>query len=64
LAVFLLNYSGENVPLTRRHADEIRGNIEAAIVEQWALKIAKGTECVSRPYPYPLLNSLIRKYNK
>jgi hypothetical protein len=64
LAIFLLNYSGEYVPLTRQHADEIRVNIEAAVVEQWLLKIAKGTVSVSRPYPYQLLNSLIGKFNK
>ena len=62
LAVFLLNYSGESMPLTRQAADDIRANIEAAIVEKWRLDIAKGGRLVSRPYPYHLLPTLIKEY--
>ena len=62
LAVFLLNYSGESMPLTRQAADNIRANIEAAIVEKWRLDIAKGGRLVSRPYPYHLLPRLIKEY--
>ncbi len=63
LAVFLLNYSGERIPLTRAAADEIRDKIEKAITKHWGLEIAKGGRLVSRPYPYHLLSKLIREYN-
>lgn len=62
LAVFLLNYSGERIPLTRSDADQIRDVIEKEITRQWGLEIAKGGRLVSRPYPYPLLSSLIKEY--
>lgn len=64
LAIFLLNYSGERVPLTRQRADSIRERIEESIVTKWGLKVAKGSRLVSRPYPYSLLPSLIKEYNK
>lgn len=63
LAVFLLNYTGEQNPLTRSQADEIRSNIEAAIQERWKLEIAKAGRLVSKPYPYLLLPGLIREYS-
>ena len=62
LAVFLLNYTGERMPLTREAADDIRASIEAAISERWQLDIAKGGRLVSRPYPYQLLPNLIKEY--
>jgi len=62
LAVFLFNYSGESMPLTRQSADKIRANIEAAIVHNWGLEIAKPGRLVSRPYPYHLLPQLIKEY--
>jgi hypothetical protein len=64
LAVFLMNYSGERNPLTRDSADEIRRNIEAAVVDRWQLDIAKGNRLVSRPYPSQLMPKLIKEYNK
>ena len=63
LAVFLLNYSGASKPLTRQTADGIRAKIEAAIVDQWRLPIAKANRLVSRPYPYPLLPKLMKDYS-
>lgn len=63
LAVFLFNYSGESMPLTREAADEIRANIESAIVNNWGLEIAKPGRLVSRPYPYQLLPQLIKEYD-
>lgn len=63
LAVFLFNYSGESLPLTRQEADTIRANIEAAIVNRWGLEIAKPGRLVSRPYPRHLLPLLIKDYD-
>jgi hypothetical protein len=62
LAVFLLNYSGESMPLTRPAADQIRDEIEKEITSRWGLDIAKGGRLVSRPYPYHLLPKLINPY--
>lgn len=62
LAVFLLNYSGDRMPLTRSAADKIRDRIEKEITKQWRLDIAKGGRLVSRPYPYHLLPKLIKEY--
>ncbi|CAJ1969668.1 unnamed protein product [Cylindrotheca closterium] len=60
LAVFLLNYSGASMPLSRQDADEIRKNIEATVANEWKLDIAKKGRMVSKPYPSVLLPSLIR----
>jgi hypothetical protein len=62
LAIFLVNYSGERMPLTRQAADDIRANIEAAIIDRWQLDIARGGRLVSRPFPYKLLPTVIKKY--
>lgn len=61
LVVFLLNYTGERMPLTRQAADDIRASIEAAIIDQWQLDIAKGGRLVSRPFPYQLLPDAIKE---
>lgn len=63
LAVFLLNYSGESEPLSRQKADSIRASIEAAIIDQWNLNVAKPGRMVSKPYPYALLSTLIKEYD-
>jgi hypothetical protein len=62
LAVFLLNYSGESMPLTRPAADQIRDEIEKEITRRWGLDIAKAGRLVSRPYPCHLLPKLIKEY--
>ena len=62
LAVFLLNYSGEHMPLRRSDSDQIRDNIEKEITRRWGLEIAKAGRLVSRPYPFPLLPNLIKTY--
>ena len=62
LAVFLLNYSGESMPLRRSDTDQIRDNIEKEITRRWGLEIAKAGRLVSRPYPFPLLPNLIKTY--
>lgn len=61
LAIFLLNYSGERMPLTRETADNIRSKLEASVDEHWGFDIAKGGRLVSRPYPTQLLPSLIKE---
>ena len=61
LAIFLLNYSGERMPLTRESADSIRSKLEASVDEHWGFDIAKGGRLVSRPYPTHLLPSLIKE---
>ncbi len=61
LAIFLLNYSGESMPLTRDSADSIRSELEASVTQQWGFEIAKGGRLVSRPYPSHLLPSLIKE---
>lgn len=61
LAIFLLNYSGESMPLTRDAADSIRSQLEVSIHQQWGFDIAKGGRLVSRPYPTHLLPSLIKE---
>lgn len=63
LAVFLLNYSGDRMPLTRALADCIRASVEAAVMERWNLDVAKGGRLVSRPYPRQLLSQLIKEYD-
>jgi hypothetical protein len=62
LAVFLLNYSGESMPLTRSGCDKIRDSIEKEIMRRWGLEIAKAGRLVSRPYPFLLLPKLIKTY--
>mmetsp|Transcript_18287 Transcript_18287/g.38420 ORF Transcript_18287/g.38420 Transcript_18287/m.38420 type:complete len:170 (-) Transcript_18287:106-615(-) len=60
LAVFLLNYSGEKVPLTREAADTIRSKVEASVQQDWNFKVAKSGLLVSLPYPTHLLPNLVR----
>ena len=61
LAIFLLNYSGESMPLTRNTADSIRSQLEESVHQQWGFEIAKGGRLVSRPYPTHLLPSIIKE---
>jgi Domain of unknown function (DUF2431) len=62
LAVFLMNYSGASMPLTRQMADDIRAKLESAVNTQWHLDVVKGGRLVSRPYPRHLLPALIKEY--
>jgi len=61
LAIFLLNYSGEKMPLTRQAADAIRSGVEASVREDWGFVVAKAGRLVSLPYPTHLLPSLVRE---
>jgi hypothetical protein len=61
LAIFLLNYSGERMPLTRRTADGIRAQLEESVRREWGFEIAKSGRLVSRPYPTHLLPSLVKE---
>jgi len=60
LAIFLINYSGECIPLTRNLADTIRSQVEISVQDLWKFDIAKGGRLVSKPYPTHLLPTLIQ----
>lgn len=62
LAVFLINYSGESLPLTRNLADSIRSQVERSVQERWQLDIRKGGLPVSKPFPTQLLSTLIKDF--
>ena len=60
LAIFLINYSGESIPLTRDLADSIRSKVEISVQDLWKLNIAKSGRIVSKPFPTHLLPTLIQ----
>jgi len=64
LAVFLLVYSGESMPLSRSSADEIRFHLEDAVASKLGVHIAKRNRMVSKPFPRPLLRSLLEEYEQ
>lgn len=59
---FLVVYSGEASPLTRAGADDIRVEVEETIERHLGLPLAKKGRMVSKPFPRPLLSSLVRDY--
>ena len=63
LLVFLIVYAGEAKPLTRSEADRIRETLEQTAMDALGLNIAKKDRMVSKPFPYPLLNTLIEEYS-
>jgi hypothetical protein len=60
LAIFLINYSGESIPLTRDLADSIRSKVEISVKDLWKFNIAKSGRIVSKPFPTHLLPTLIQ----
>jgi hypothetical protein len=60
LAIFLINYSGESIPLTRDLADSIRSKVEISVQDLWKFNIAKSGRIVSKPFPTHLLPTLIQ----
>lgn len=63
LLVFLMVYSGENIPLPRPEADEIRQRLEQTITARLGFEIAKSGRLVSKAFPYPVLERLIWDYS-
>ena len=63
LLVFLMVYGGENIPLTRPEADEIRQRLEQTITARLGFEIAKPGRLVSKSFPYPILERLIWDYS-
>ena len=59
---FLIIYKGAASPLTRVVADEIRSRLESLTVEQTGLRLAKAGRMVSKPFPYPLLDHLVKDF--
>ena len=60
LLVFLVVYrSGVQRPLTRSMADAIRNELEEAATARFGLELAKRDRMVSKPFPYPILDTLI-----
>jgi hypothetical protein len=62
LLVYLLVYGGEAIPLKRMDADNIRHRLEDAVTTLLGFPVAKPGRLVSKPFPYPLLENLIREY--
>lgn len=62
LAVFLMVYSGEGRSITRAEADEFRETAEMAVSEIADLRPDRRGRLVSRPFPYPLLGTLVEDY--
>jgi hypothetical protein len=62
LLVYLLVYGGEAIPLKRMDADFIRHRLEDAVKALLGFPVAKPGRLVSKPFPYPLLEKLIREY--
>lgn len=63
LLVYLLVYRGEAIPLKRMDADIIRHRLEDAVTTLLGFPVAKPGRLVSKPFPYPLLEKLIREYS-
>jgi hypothetical protein len=63
LLVYLMVYGGERVPLTRKQADGIRSQLEERIRSLLGFELAKAGRLVSKPFPYPVLEQLIRDYS-
>lgn len=59
IAVFLIVYCGESIPLTRHLADECRKLVEGKVMTCMALRMNRAGRMVSRPFPHPLLQHLI-----
>jgi Domain of unknown function (DUF2431) len=62
LLIFLVVYSGEQIPLTRSIADGIRASLEVAVILRYGLDVAKQGRLVSKPFPYQLLDTLVEEW--
>jgi hypothetical protein len=63
LLVFLMVYGGEQRPLTRSDADQIRARLEEITIQKLGFPLAKRGRMVSKPFPYPALENLVREHN-
>jgi hypothetical protein len=61
VAVYLIVYCGEQNPITRANADGYRAMAEEAVSNHLPLRQNRVGRMVSRPFPYPLLDSLIKE---
>jgi hypothetical protein len=61
LLVFLVVYSGEQIPVARNCANIHRKHLENAVEERFGhgTLLRKGDRMVSKPFPYHLLSNLI-----
>jgi hypothetical protein len=61
MAVYLVVYCGEQKAITRVNADGYRAMAEEAVSNHLPLRQNRVGRMVSRPFPYPLLDSLIKE---
>ncbi len=63
LVVFLVVYSGEQIPLSRNTANVHRMRLEAAVEERFGhgTLLRKGDRMVSNPFPYHFLSNLVEE---
>ena len=63
LVVFLVVYSGEEIPLSRHAANVHRMRLEDAVEERFGVGtlLRKGDRMVSHPFPYRFLSNLIEE---
>jgi len=64
LAVFLIVYGGERIPMTRANGDKYREMTETALSNIFTLRSNRVGRPVSKPFPFPLLNSFLRDYKQ
>ena len=60
MAVYLIVYCGQHKPITRVEADGYRAIAEEAVSNHLPLRQNRVGRMVSRPFPYPLLQGLIK----
>lgn len=64
MAIFLIIYSGETMPITRMDADKYREMAEKEVSKFLTLRANRVGRPVSKPFPYSLLQSFIHEYKK
>ena len=63
VAVFMIVYHGISLPLTRELADECRRRVEEEMALLVKLRDNRKGRLVSKPFPYPLLQTIIEDAN-
>lgn len=63
MMVFLLVYCGEKLAITRETADSIRNAAELEVERHVALRENRRGRLVSRPFLFPLLDSIMEEHN-
>jgi len=63
IAIFLVVYCGEGLPMRRGDANEYRSRLESKVSEVLALRENRKDRFVSKPFPYSLLSYILKVHS-